>query len=155
MKYFTVKNFKFYFKILHTNLLTKNKDKKPCRLNLTRFWSKHAPKWQHLLGKLKGVVKQSPCMCRAKRYVGTCNSYSYSIYLNECSTCRYVRLKALNVLNVHGPRFNAPKLNCNILATIIEWWTFYRKIKHLNLSAKEGKTKKLKVLVGAQWKKMR
>ena len=30
------------------------------------------------------------------------------LYLYACSTCRYVRLKALNVLHVHGPRFNAP-----------------------------------------------
>ena len=26
--------------------------------------------------------------------------------------CRYVRLNALNVLHVHGPRFNAPKFMC-------------------------------------------
>ena len=28
-------------------------------------------------------------------------------YLYECRTCRYVRFYALNVLHVHGPRFNA------------------------------------------------
>ena len=30
------------------------------------------------------------------------------VQLYEHSTCRYVRLNALNVLHVHGPRFNAP-----------------------------------------------
>ena len=32
------------------------------------------------------------------------------VYLYESSTCRYVRLNALNVLYVHGPCFNAPLL---------------------------------------------
>ena len=31
------------------------------------------------------------------------------IYVNECSTCRYVRLNALNVLHVPRPCFIAPK----------------------------------------------
>ena len=34
------------------------------------------------------------------------------IYLYELSTCRYIRLNALNVLQVHGPRFNAPVFQC-------------------------------------------
>ena len=28
-----------------------------------------------------GLVKQGPCTCRAKRYVGTCKSYSYEVHL--------------------------------------------------------------------------
>ena len=32
------------------------------------------------------------------------------IYLYEPSTSSYVRLNALNVLHVHGPRFDAPLL---------------------------------------------
>ena len=32
-----------------------------------------------------------------------------TVYLNERSMCRYVRLNALDVLHVYGPRFNAPQ----------------------------------------------
>ena len=32
--------------------------------------------FQNLKLHLLGVVKQGPCTCRAKRYVGTCNNYS-------------------------------------------------------------------------------
>ena len=54
-----------------------------------------------------GVVKRGPCTCRAKRYVGTLPF----IDLYERSTCRYVRLNTLSVLQVHGPCFNAPVKN--------------------------------------------
>ena len=38
--------------------------------------------WRQKRVKVKnwGLVKQGPCTCRAKSYVGTCKSYSYSIY---------------------------------------------------------------------------
>ena len=32
------------------------------------------------------------------------------LHLEKCSMCRYIRLNALNVLNIHGPCFNAPLL---------------------------------------------
>ena len=45
--------------------------------------------------------------------LGTCTYLGlFSIFIYKHGTCRYVRLKALNVLNVHGPRFNAP-INCD------------------------------------------
>ena len=48
------------------------------------------------------------------------------MYLYEQSTCRYVRLNALNVLHIHGPCFNAPFL----LQTKL---TIYNKIVHFVL----------------------
>ena len=36
------------------------------------------------------------------------NTGPWVIFFYECSTGRYVRLNALNILHLHGPRFNTP-----------------------------------------------
>ena len=48
-----------------------------------------------------------------------CFNRTRSIYLYERSTCRYIKLIALNVLHVHGPRFNAPNLFSDIKRSIV------------------------------------
>ena len=103
-------------------------------------------------------MKQAPCTCRAKRYVGTCNSYNYSISIcMVClvrartyrvistmparSRCRYIMLITLNVPHVPRPCFIAPckyvPLN-RILFQTSNRTRFVRLIKfkfHLNISS--------------------
>ena len=38
-----------------------------------------------------------------------CRVFGSPLYFSMNVVCRYVRLNALDVLHVHGPRFNAPQ----------------------------------------------
>ena len=66
---------------------------------------------QMMLAKM--IAKASFNSLSNQQRLRECKVCKVSIYLYERSTCRYVRLNALNVLNVHGPCFNAPKIKVN------------------------------------------
>ena len=53
-------------------------------------------------------ASESNSLIKASRLRAPTRNDSINQYLYERSTCRYVRLNALNLLHVHGPRFYAP-----------------------------------------------
>ena len=61
------------------------------------------------------------------------------IYLYECSTCRYVRLNALNVQYAHGPHFNAPS------KSIVYIWQCGTKMTSAILANVCGSAEEIKV----------
>ena len=94
-----------------------------------RFRSKHALIWENLAVKFErlnlGVVKRGPCTFWATRYVGT------FIYLYDRSTCRYVRLNALNV--PHVPLVSSPTMKwVYILYDVFVWCVPEAKIDRQN-----------------------
>ena len=108
-------------------------------------------------------MKRGPCTCRAKRYIVTLAyitlwyvhvpryvqvprtdipwyvlvPHSMVIYLYERSTCRHVRLNALNVLHIPRPLFIAPFFTKILLLVPHEQGTL-----KLNFASKK---------VGSQW----
>ena len=69
------------------------------------------------MGNKKGLLIRGQKSCRVVWYICTFidiyKDGTLSIYIYECSTYWYVKLNALNILNVHGPCINAPTKTYN------------------------------------------
>ena len=95
--------------------------------SITRGWWNRV----HVGSELRGTLVHAKAIAKAYVHIwtdlGTCmyhNTGPWVIYLYETSTCKYVRLNALNILHIHGPRFNAPHHKC-----YKGWWEHSQSVK--------------------------